>query len=539
MLFAKTFWPDVTFYRQQQEIIYSVVDNSETYVPAGNELGKDFVAGFIALWWFCSRRPARVVTTSVKMDQLEDVLWGEIRRFIQTAQGKLPIQYNHMKIRQVDGRGRLYPNSELVGQVSNTKEGLLGRHSTQGFKPIQGDIPRTLVIFDEASGIDDDTYNSTQTWADRKLIIGNPFPCSNFFKRGVKAGDLSRPPRRDPRTGKLVSNGYVRKVIQIKAADSPNVRYAEAEIARGREPSDRIIIPGVKSWSKLQENLLTWDKVLKCVGIDAEFYEGAEVLLFPPDWLNAAEERHRQLVRLGVVRRAEAIGIDPAEGGDRTAMCAVDRFGIIELVSRQTPNTAVAVNEAIAFILRHNLQEHTERVMVDRGGGGNWLAGQLKERGYEDIRTVGFGEPVTIDPRRGIMPISTRKEHAGVRYAFKNRRAQLYGTLSAFLDPSINVDDKGHSRVFAIPTDDEKCKELRRQLAVIPKLYDKEGRLELPPKRKAGTEADRMRNPGAESQKKVTLEELIGCSPDEADAAVLALHGMVDKPLLVTVGALA
>jgi hypothetical protein len=37
--FAKVNWPGIQFYRQQQEIIYSVVDNRETVVVAGNKLG--------------------------------------------------------------------------------------------------------------------------------------------------------------------------------------------------------------------------------------------------------------------------------------------------------------------------------------------------------------------------------------------------------------------------------------------------------------------------------------------------------------------
>lgn len=39
MRMAKEFWPDVTFYKQQKEIIYSVVENRETVVIAGNKLG--------------------------------------------------------------------------------------------------------------------------------------------------------------------------------------------------------------------------------------------------------------------------------------------------------------------------------------------------------------------------------------------------------------------------------------------------------------------------------------------------------------------
>jgi hypothetical protein len=37
--FAKILWPDVSFYREQREIIYSVRDDEETFVSAGNMLG--------------------------------------------------------------------------------------------------------------------------------------------------------------------------------------------------------------------------------------------------------------------------------------------------------------------------------------------------------------------------------------------------------------------------------------------------------------------------------------------------------------------
>ncbi len=96
--FVKRFWPQFYIYREQRDIMYSVRDNYETIVPAGNELGKDFIAGLVVLWFFVSRRPCKIVTTAPHQGQLEDVLWGEIRRFIQEAKYQLPIQYNHMHI---------------------------------------------------------------------------------------------------------------------------------------------------------------------------------------------------------------------------------------------------------------------------------------------------------------------------------------------------------------------------------------------------------------------------------------------------------
>ena len=109
--FQRLCWPDVKFYDKQIEIIESVAYNDETIVPAGNKLGKDFVAAFIALWFFCSRSPARVVTSSAGQNQLKSVLWGEIRRFINTSKYPLPIQVNDLLLRQVKPDGSIEARS--------------------------------------------------------------------------------------------------------------------------------------------------------------------------------------------------------------------------------------------------------------------------------------------------------------------------------------------------------------------------------------------------------------------------------------------
>lgn len=508
LVLAEICWPEVLFYPEQIDIIESIRDNDETYVKAGNALGKDFVAGFIALWWFISRRPARVVTTSVKMDQLEDVLWGEIRRFIELSKIKLPIHYNHMKIRALRKDGTFYPNAELVGQVSSSTEGLLGRHSTQGFKPVQGDIPRTLVIFDEASGITDETYQSTQTWAHRKLMIGNPFPCENFFRKGCDGGDIPRP---------ASLGGFYRKVLQIKAVHSPNIRLAMAQIDAGTNPTDEILIPGVKSYGQYLQNRQLWDPILQCVGLDAEFYEGPEQKLFPKDWMDRAAVIARDMRISNTQRRAKAIGIDPAEGGDKTAMCAIDELGIIELLSKKTPDTAQITGEALAFMRKH--QVAPENVCFDTGGGGKQHADRLRLQGY-NVRTIAFGEVITAEIRRGMRPLSDKIEVKEDRYTYFNRRAEMYGELRQLLDPS--RVGKG----FGIPDFPQEYVELRRQMKPIPLTWDQEGRMKLLPKNARNADDDTM-----------NLTKLIGCSPDETDALVLAVHGMLHKPPVRRAGA--
>lgn len=181
--FVAEWWPDVRLFDKQEEILLSVWGNDETVVPAGNMLGKDYVAALAALYGFLCHPVARVITTSVKDDHLR-VLWGEIGRFLQTSRHPLgrgqggPLWINHRDIRKVVN-GTPCNISYLRGMVSEKGEGMAGHHA-----------PYTLLVIDEASGVDDQVYTQGDTWAQRKLMIGNPNPTNNFFYKAVKGGDV-------------------------------------------------------------------------------------------------------------------------------------------------------------------------------------------------------------------------------------------------------------------------------------------------------------------------------------------------------------
>lgn len=184
-------WPEVKFYDKQVQIIDSVFRNRETYVPAGNKLGKDFIAGFITLTAFLLCRfhtpkplTCRIITTSVAEKHL-NVLWGEIGRYIGTSSKPLlsqhggPLVVNSFEIRRAEEMEQKKPYNYIAGMVYDDPEKLAGHHAEW-----------TLFIGDEASGLDDKAYEMAQGWAHHMLLIGNCNPCANFFKRGVKGGDL-------------------------------------------------------------------------------------------------------------------------------------------------------------------------------------------------------------------------------------------------------------------------------------------------------------------------------------------------------------
>ena len=306
---------------------------------------------------------------------------------------------------------------------------------------------------------------------------------------------------------------YYRKVIRIRAEDSPNVRRALLQKQAGIEPTGDVVTAGVLSWADYCYRRSTWDKVRQCIGLDGQFYEGAELMLFPPEWLNNSERLAFGLK--GVKRQAKAIGIDPAEGGDATVMVAVDELGVIELISERTPDTSKITGAVIAFGRKHGVDP--SNWVFDRGGGGKQHSDRLKSQGMPS-RTVAFGETLALDLKRGLTRIEDKKEMKEERYVYVNRRAQMYHEMSLRCDPA---NEHGG---FAIPAE---YQELRRQLAVMPNRTDEEGRYWLPPKNKKDPTSDKQ-----------TLTEMLGCSPDEADALVLAHFGMIHKVKRVTAGAI-
>lgn len=190
----------------------------------------------------------------------------------------------------------------------------------------------------------------------------------------------------------------------------------------------------------------------------------------------------------------------------------VDEQGILELLEARTTDTTEIGAMVKALIRKYHLDP--KRCCLDRGGGGKQIADQLRQEGYP-VRTIGFGEQAgTPDPKIGKVRVGERKDQREDRYAYVSKRAQMYHEFSLALNPQLH----GEEGVFAIPA---QYTTLRQELAPIPLLYDKgEGRIKLPPKYRTG-----KRQVGQEK----TLTELIGHSPDQADATVLAYHAMTSN----------
>lgn len=492
--FIEYHWPGSITYDKQCEVMESVRDNVETFVHAAHELGKTKLAAWIVIWWISTRFPARVVTTSSSEKQLKSILWAEIDVLIRTSAHPLELDQDVLKLSVMDEeRGKPFGEHYAIGHVTKTIENFQGHHLPRGDR----DPPRVLFLFDESSAIDDDFYTTIQGQAHRFLAIGNPLAAQRFFYRQCKAGDEPDPDR---------PGCYLRKVIHIDGLDSPNVRYGMARAKAGLKGPTPTLIPGLLSWPEYKRRDKVWDEVKKRIRLHGLFYEGDDTLLYPPDWIAAAEDAWSDIVH--TTRGPCWMGIDVAEGGrDLSVWTVIDWCGIVDVHVMATRNTAVIVPETLRLMQKWSIP--SRRVCFDRGAGGKEHADTMRARGQR-VRAIAFGEKA-YDSK-----------------TYKNRRVEMYVLLRKALNPSRwskspVMDSAGNEtlaqewrRCFAIPADGHSlfAPELQEEMSVMPMLYDSEGKQYLPPK---------SRRPGVTSDRIKSLEEIIGRSPDRLDSLVLAV----------------
>lgn len=500
--FVHFYWPDIRLYDKQLEALWSLKENRDTLIHAGTALGKDFIASLGVHWFFASRSPCKIIVSSTSEDHLRTVLWAEISERTRTARFPLPYKSDYLRIRRYtrDGYGKEFENESYVeGRVVSTVERFQGVH-------LDNDIPRVMVLFDEASGFLNGFYEASASWAHRRFMIGNPLNTINFFFTQKKKGEIPDP------SGLNKLNQHV---IKIGAEDSPNVKWGRECEKLGLDPltppPPEVRIPGVVSYAERLAQLAEWDEYNLTTRGDGEFFEGEESLLYPPDWLNHAELLAHELEVQKIARRGKAMGLDGGEGKSLTAWTVVDELGVVYHEAFKTPDTKKIVDRTVSLMREWGVPG--ERIFVDRGGGGRQIAQLgLRPKGI-DVQTVSFGEAASPLVGERVKRLEDKKEREDERKAFKNRRAEMYWLLRQQLNVIMNP--KG----FAIPA---RYAELRAELAPLPFLHDEDGVMYMLPK---------DRKPGQENSKLVTIKDLLGHSPDRADSLVLAVYGLKSKAL--------
>jgi phage terminase large subunit len=177
----------------QQAVLNDLAHHPMVSVRSGQGVGKTGLEAVACIWFLTCRPNPRVVCTAPTRQQLNDVLWAEIAKWLETSKVKRLLKWTKTKIYMIGHEKRWFATARTATKPENM----------QGFHE-----EYMLFIADEASGIDDKIMEAilgTLSGPENKLLMcGNPTRTSGVFY------DSHHKDRGDYKTHKISSRDSTR-----------------------------------------------------------------------------------------------------------------------------------------------------------------------------------------------------------------------------------------------------------------------------------------------------------------------------------------
>jgi phage terminase large subunit len=330
----------------QQDEILTAVENAvagtgskRISIKSGRGIGKSCVLSWIILWYLFTHKDAQVPCTAPTTDQMHDVLWKELSKWLQ----KMPVniqskfEWTNTHIRMTDS-----PNTWFARARTAKKE------SPEAFAGVHGDY--VLLVADEASGIPDEIFATSEGFLTDKnvlvLLISNPTRLQGYFydtfyedSRNWKNMTFSA------EDSPIVENDFVNRIAEKNGTDSDEYRIQ----VQGEFPKQDMMDEG--------------GYVPLIVEDDLHYTSNAEFV--------------------GPV----VLGIDPAgEGDDKTVWVLRDQFKT-KIVAEESRSTDKSIaQKTLTLMTQYNVLG--ENVIIDNFGVG---ANVSKELALSNSRVNSWG----------------------------------------------------------------------------------------------------------------------------------------------------
>jgi len=325
---------------KQKEIVNSVRDNQRTIVQSCFGSGKSYLAGKIILWYLYDFIPSKIITTATSWNQVEKILWSEIRAIYNSA--KIPLGgrllTTELKLQEDWFALGLSPLINVQQEATRFE----GYHS-----------PNTLVVIDQAQGINpklwDVAISLVTNESSRILVLGNPASPSGRYYDACRNAELWNK-------------------IFISAEMTPNV-------IAGKE-----VIPGLISRQWIKDRKDDWgeNNPLYISKVLAEFPEETEDTLILLSWVEEAVTRELK------AEGPKGLGVDVAGrelGNDWTVLTAIQGGKVLEIIGYEGKDTMETKGRTMRMM--HKWDIPARAVCVDDTGIGNGVTDGLNEEGFK------------------------------------------------------------------------------------------------------------------------------------------------------------
>lgn len=331
----------------QSEALLAIAKEDRVAIRSGHGVGKSALMSWAILWWMLTHYPCKVACTAPTSHQLNDVLWGEIAKWV----GLLPDSWRNL----------INVKSDRVELSANPMESFASARTARKEQPeaFQGfHSENMLFIVDEASGVEDIIFEvgsgSMSTKGAKTLMAGNPTRTQGyFFDAFNKMRDSWHCIQVDCTTSKMVNPAWIESMKKQYGEDSDVYRVrVKGDFPRG---DDNTVIP--------------LHLIEAAVGREVDPVEGKMI------W-----------------------GVDVARfGGDKSALAKRRKNTLTEKVKTWQGKDLM---QTVGIIVReYEETPHKERpdiILVDSIGLGSGVVDRLREQGYP-ARGVNVAESPSVD----------------------------------------------------------------------------------------------------------------------------------------------
>jgi hypothetical protein len=392
---AKFSGPDEWQLSVLRDLRDGVISTSEAVriaTASGHGVGKSALVGWL-VWWAYSTFPGtRGVVTANTENQLKTKTWVEIAKWHRLFIAKHLFKCTATAIFSVDETTAREWRIDIVPWSKNNPEAFAGLHNKS---------KRILVVFDEASTIEDIIWETTEgalTDSDTEIIwvvFGNPTKNTGRFRECFDTGRFAhrwKQHRVDSRTVKITNKAEIANWIKDYGVASDFIKVR----VLGEFPANDA------------SSFISYDAALAATAREYEDQRGLPIIL----------------------------GVDVARFGDD---CTViyprqgrDARSRLPLVLRGLSTVEVAQH-----VLSEYFRLGASVVMVDGGGVGGGVVDQLR-----------LTQIPVIDVQFGAKPSGSPVLTPGILYA--NKRAEIWGELREFINTVGCIPDrvKGLDRTF-------------------------------------------------------------------------------------------
>lgn len=381
----------------QQDVLNDLAHNRFVSVRSGQGVGKTGLEAITVIWYLCCRPNPKVICTAPTRQQLNDVLWAEIAKWLESSMVKNFLKWTKTKVYMIGSEERWFATARTATKPENM----------QGFHE-----DYMLFVVDEASGVADNIMEAifgTLSGAENKLLMcGNPTRTSGFFY------DSHHKDRADYKTHK------------VSSWDSPRA---------SKENIERLI----RKYGK--------DSDVVRVRVYGEFPKSEPDVFIPLEMAEMATEKS-----LEPIGREVTLGVDVARYGDDETVIAPRMGGkVFDLHAYNKQGTTETTGRVIQIAREFYSEYRVQSVVVniDDDGVGGGVTDELREF----IRDTILPFAMTINPVG-----NGRKAHDEEHY--ENRGTEIWAAIRDNLKENLTAYMNGEGPTVQLPNDDRLISQL-------------------------------------------------------------------------------